>query len=65
MIFFFYLELSEESEDEKKCNKFRLNEKSKYFGYMKYRIRVKLFNDCNVDWFKDKKEEFVRYGFFY
>lgn len=58
-------ESSEESEDEKKCNKFRSNEKSKYPGYMKYRTRAKSFNDCNVDWLKDKKEEFARYGFLY
>eukprot|EP00105_Crassostrea_gigas_P035955 XP_019920103.1 PREDICTED: uncharacterized protein LOC105321414 [Crassostrea gigas] len=58
-------ESSEESEDEKKCNKFRSNEKSKYPGYMKYRTRAKSFNDCKVDWLKDKKEEFARYGFLY
>lgn len=32
---------------------------------MKYRTRAKSFNDCNVDWLKDKKEEFARYGFLY
>nr|XP_034333801.1 uncharacterized protein LOC105321414 isoform X9 [Crassostrea gigas] len=58
-------ESSEEREDEKICNKFRSNEKSKYPGYMKYRTRAKSFNDCKVDWLKDKKEEFARYGFLY
>lgn len=62
---FLLLESSEESEDEKKCNMFRSNEKSKYPGYMKYRTRAKSFNDCKVDWLKDKKEEFARYGFLY
>lgn len=65
LIFFSYLESSEEREDEKICNKFRSNEKSKYPGYMKYRTRAKSFNDCKVDWLKDKKEEFARYGFLY
>lgn len=64
MIFFFYVESSEESEDEKKCNMFR-EETSQYPGYMKYRTRAKSFNDCKVDWLKDKKEEFARYGFLY
>lgn len=32
---------------------------------MKYRTRAKSFNDCKVDWLKDKKEEFARYGFLY
>ncbi|XP_065927563.1 uncharacterized protein [Magallana gigas] len=58
-------ESSEESEDEKKCNMFRSKETSKYPGYMKYRTRAKSFNDCKVDWLKDKKEEFARYGFLY
>lgn len=65
LIFFSYLESSEEREDEQICNKFRSNEKSKYPGYMKYRTRAKSFNDCKVDWLEDKKEEFARYGFLY
>lgn len=65
MIFFFYVESSEESEDEKKCNMFRLKETSQYPGYINYRTRAKSFNDCKVDWLKDKKEEFARYGFLY
>lgn len=65
LIFFPYLESSEESEDEKKCNMFRSKETSKNPGYRKYRTRAKSFDDCKVDWLKDKKEEFAKYGFLY
>lgn len=58
-------ESSEESEDEKKCNMFRSKETSKNPGYRKYRTRAKSFDDCKVDWLKDKKEEFAKYGFLY
>lgn len=41
----FYFKLSEGSEDFlKKYDMFSLKELSKYLGYMKYKIRVKLFN---------------------
>lgn len=62
---FLLLESNEESEDERKCNIFRSDEKSKYPAYMQYRTRAKSFNDCKVDWLKEKKEEFARYGFLY
>lgn len=65
MIFFSYLESSEDSEDERKLDMFRPREKSTYPGFRLYRTRAKSFNDCKVDWLKEKKEEFARYGFFY
>lgn len=47
-----------------KYDMFSLKEKSNYLGYMKYKIRVKLFKGV-VLWMEVKKEEFVKYGFFY